>query len=137
MPDEKVARILLSKTNMRAEEVAALSNSEAWRLVYDLPKKPADNRPRICFTGFGDTDKEVLQKIAEDMSFKVVGSVTKGLSCLCVGENPGPAKLLKAEGFYTPIITGEQFMDFAMRGVVPEKLKDVVKLNIRMDVEPK
>lgn len=110
MPSEKVERILLSRTNMSREELAGMSEAEAWRLVYELPKPPKrPPKPSVCFTGFGVAEKDELIDLAERAGYRVAKSVTKGLSLLVCGENAGPAKRDKAREQSVAVMTGAKF----------------------------
>lgn len=106
MASKKPMMILLSKTDMHKDEISALSDAEAWRLIYSIRSaKAKDDRLQICFTGFGVSKKKELTDIAKINNFKVVSSVTKTLDYLCGGENAGPKKIEKAE------TQGVQFLD--------------------------
>lgn len=50
----------------------------------------------ICFTGFSKADKLRLEEMASSGGMIVRQSVTGGLTHLCTGPKPGPAKLDKA-----------------------------------------
>lgn len=110
MPSEKVERILLARSDLSREELSELSEGEAWRLVYSLPK-PAKRptKPSVCFTGFGVTEKDELIELAERAGYKVVKSVTNRLSLLVYGENAGPAKCEKASQQGVELLTGAEF----------------------------
>lgn len=49
----------------------------------------------------------------------VATAVTRKLSMLCIGPNPGPAKLEKAKQQQTTIVTLEQFKHFLANGEIP------------------
>src|ERR1700742_4520158 len=97
MPSQKLTRILLSKSEFSAEQIGHMTDAEGWRWVYDNKAPAKEKQFEVCFTGFSEADKASLSQLAVDAGFLVVGSVTKGLSLLCVGQNAGPAKLAKAE----------------------------------------
>ncbi len=87
MPTEKPTRILMSKTDMSKEEISALSDADAWKLIYSIrTKKAKDSRLQIWFTGFGLSDKKQLVNLANQNNLKVVSSVTKKLDFLCCGQ---------------------------------------------------
>ena len=78
MASNKPTMILQSKTDLSTEEIAALSDGEAWKLIYSIRiTKAKDNRLQVCFTGFGTSRKQDLINIANNNKFKVVASVTK------------------------------------------------------------
>ena len=106
MASDRPTMILLSKSDMSKEDISALSDAEAWRLIYSIRStKVKDNRLQVCFTGFGTSKKQELTNLARNNKFKVVSSVTKNLDFLCGDENAGPKKIEKAE------IQGAQFLD--------------------------
>lgn len=114
MASEKPTRILLSKTTMKREDIAELSDKEAWDLIYSLPKQTGNSIPKqeeICFTGFDPDRKEELFEIAEMVGLKGVKSVTKKLAYLCCGENAGPSKKQKAEQQNSKILTEDDFIN--------------------------
>ncbi len=88
-------RILLSKSDLPEGEIRLLSEQEAWRQVYALPK--AEKFPQVCFTGFSSTDRERLETIAGTIGIEPKDSVTKGLILLVTGPNAGESKIRKAE----------------------------------------
>ena len=121
MPSEKVARILRSKTELSDEEIEVLSDAEAWSIVYSLKssKPEAKQKAQICFTGFSPFEKETLSEAAEQKGFKVVKSVTKKLSFLCTGDDPGPVKLEKARAQGATILSADEFLRMLDTGEVP------------------
>ncbi len=119
MASEKPTMILQSKSDMDNEEIAALSDADAWRLIYSIRTvKAKDNRLQVCFTGFGMSKKEELKNLAHDNRFKVMGSVTKKLDYLVGGENSGPKKIAKAESQGIQFLTEEQFIKLVETGEV-------------------
>jgi NAD-dependent DNA ligase len=117
---EKVARILRSKTELSDEEIEALSDAEAWKVVRGLPSRPkAKQKSQICFTGFSPTEKEMLTEAAEQRGFKVVKSVTKKLAFLCTGGDPGPVKLEKARTQGATILSAKELLRMLETGEVP------------------
>lgn len=63
MASDKPNMILLSKTDMSKDEIAALSDGEAWKLIYLIrTTKAKDNRLQVCFTGFGTSKKTRINK---------------------------------------------------------------------------
>src|SRR5262249_45375507 len=88
MPSAKVTMILKSKTDISDEQIAVLSDKEAWGLVYTLkpPKTQLQKAVnQICFTGFSPADKARLSQIAMDQGLDVVKSVTRALAYLVTG----------------------------------------------------
>lgn len=118
MPSEKVVKILKSKSNFTDEEINNMTDREAWAWVYQnrgsVPT--ADNRDQICFTGFRPNEREKLWEIANDAGMKVVKSVTKKLTFLCIGENPGPSKLKKSKDQDVVIMNEQQFLNMLQTG---------------------
>jgi NAD-dependent DNA ligase len=115
------ALIYLAKSGVTKEDVQALSESEAWALVKATrAKKAQDNRLEICFTGFSLSKKKELTDIAERYNIKVVSSVTKKLDFLCGGENAGPKKIEKAESQGVQFLTEAQFIRLVETGELPK-----------------
>ena len=112
MPSDKVVQILLARSAADAEEIAGLTEAEAWRRVYDLPK-PARRPSRIvvCFTGFSALEKEELAELAFRAGHHVTSSVTKKLGLLVCGDNAGPAKLEKAAQQGVTLLSGSEYRD--------------------------
>ena len=121
MASEKVTMILLSKTDMTREEVADLSDSDAWGIVYSLrAKKAKDTRLQICFTGFGLSKKNELSELAAENNMNVVASVRKNLDYLCGGDNAGPSKIEKAERQGVQFLDERQFVSLIETGEIPK-----------------
>lgn len=120
MASEKPTMILLAKSDMTKEQVAELSDAEAWRLIYSIRSlKAKDTRLQVCFTGFGKSEKQELTHLADSKNFNVVSSVTQKLDFLCCGENAGPKKLEKAEKQGVQVLNKEQFVRLLETGEVP------------------
>lgn len=120
MASEKPTMILKSKSDLSSEEIDALSDGEAWRLIYSIrTTKAKDTRLQVCFTGFGTSKKEQLANLAHDNRFKVVSSVTKKLDYLVGGENSGPKKIEKAESQGVQFLNEQQFINLVETGEVP------------------
>ena len=122
MPSEKLRQILRSKSTFTDEEIAAISERDGWAWIYR--NSPPKKRRRtdgieICFTGFGIAAKQELSSLAESMGLHVVTSVTKGLSFLCIGDNPGSSKVQKAQERGVQTITEKQFLNFIETGELP------------------
>lgn len=122
MASEKPTMILLSKSDMSKEEVSALSDAEAWKLIYSIRTvKAKETRLQVCFTGFGTSKKQELINSANANNFKVVSSVTKKLDFLCGGENAGPKKIEKAEAQGVQFLNEDQFIRLIETGEVPNE----------------
>ncbi len=123
MASEKPTMILKSKTDMTSEAIAALSDGEAWQLIYSNRKahteKAKDNRLQVCFTGFGASKKEELTNLAHDNRLKVVNSVTMRLDFLVGGENAGPKKIERAESQGVQFLNERQFLGLIETGEIP------------------
>ena len=120
MPSEKVTRILLSNSDLSREAIIALSEAQAWRLVYSLPRPERDERVEVCFTGFGASEKLQLSQLAEAANLRVAKSVTKGLSLLVCGPNAGPVKLEQAGAQGVVLLERAEFEIFLQTGEVPD-----------------
>ncbi len=121
MLSQKLTQILRAKSQMSEVEITGLSEQEGWNWVYsNMPPKQAKKTGiEICFTGFCLADKSVLVAQATATGLHVVGSVTKGLKFLCVGENPGDAKVQRARDQGVPFLTKQQFSDLIDTGELP------------------
>ena len=120
MPTEKATMILQSKTDLTKEQIAELTDAEAWNLIYSIRStKAKDNRLQVCFTGFGASKKVELTNLAQDKKFNVVASVTKKLDFLCGGETAGPKKLEKAIEQGVQILSENEFKNLIETGEVP------------------
>lgn len=113
MASEKVRGILLSRTELSAVDVDTMSEAEAWRAVYSLPKPTPkkDLRTRVCFTGFGVSEKAELTELAERAGHVPTAGVTKKLSLLVCGENAGPVKMEKAGAQGVNLVTGAEYRE--------------------------
>lgn len=120
MPSERVARILLSKSDIEPGEIERLTEAQAWRLVYGLPKPKRNERLQICFTGFGASQKEQLADRARSSNLRVVRSVTKSLSLLVCGSNAGPKKIEKAGAQGVVLLEASEFEAFLETGEIAD-----------------
>ncbi len=113
MPSEKVCAILASKTKLTADEISALSEAEAWRIVYSTPDQRSTTPKRlvVCFTGFSQEEKDELTNLAFDANHHVTNAVTKKLGLLVCGENAGPKKLEKAAEQGVTLLTGAEYRE--------------------------
>lgn len=119
--DDRLRRILRSKTDLSEDEINFLSPQEGWRVVYAMQKSARKkvDAIEVCFTGFGLTEKEELKKVAETAGLKVVTSVTKSLSFLVAGAGAGPSKMAKASQQGVKVIGRDEFVMFLDDGVIP------------------
>ena len=121
MASSKPTMILKSKSDLSSEEIAELSDAEAWKLIYSIRTvKAKDNRLQICFTGFGTSKKAELVDYANGNKFKVVASVTKKLDYLVGGDNAGPKKIEKAESQGVQFLNEQQFVSLVKTGELPD-----------------
>jgi hypothetical protein len=91
MVGEKVRRILVSRgAPFTDEEMEDMSDQEGWAWIYaSRPPKQDHDFPEIFFTGFGTPRKAELQAVAKNHGFKCVTCVTKSVTFLCTGKEPG------------------------------------------------
>ena len=123
MASEKPTMILQSKSDMTREEIAVLSNAEAWRVIYSIrSNKAKDKRLQICFSGFGASKKEELISLAEESNFNVMSGVTNKLDYLIGGANAGPKKIEKAETQGVQFLTEHQFLELIETGEIPHAI---------------
>lgn len=111
MASEKVTAILRARSSLSEDELATLSEAEAWRRVYSLPARtrpPA--RIAVCFTGFSSSERDELARLAEGLGHHVTASVTKSLGILVCGNNAGPAKLEKAAEQGVDLMTKTEYL---------------------------
>lgn len=120
MPSDKVTRILLSNSDMTPESIGRLSEAQAWRLVYSLPRPDRDERVEVCFTGFGASEKHELFRLAEGANLRIAKSVTKGLSLLVCGPNAGPVKIEQAGAQGVVLLERAEFETFLQTGEIPD-----------------
>lgn len=124
MAGTKVTNILKSRSDLTDEKIASMTDAEGWKWIYKHhpPKKDPDkNKPQICFTGFRPAQKENLYDHAQQNGMKIVKSVTKKLSFLCIGENAGPSKMKKAKEQNIFIMNEQQFLQMLETGELPDK----------------
>ena len=120
MATEKVAIILRARSDFSEEQIAAMSDTQAWDWIY-ARRRPAERRDQICFTGFSPSERSELETSASAiLNLEVKSSVTKGLRYLCTGPNAGPAKVTKAKEQGATVISVEQFQTFCATGEIPE-----------------
>lgn len=73
------------------------------------PRRPVE----ILFTGFPKAQRQELEDLADLRGWKVVQSVTVGLTYLCTGPNAGPAKIEQAGDVGADIIDLGEFLDMS------------------------
>jgi len=98
MPSPHVIQILRSKTRLSDEEIIKLSDSQAWKAIYEAEKEERERRellrkPEICFTGFNYEERENLETEAVIKGLKVRKRVTVNLGYLVIGDTPGEKKI--------------------------------------------
>jgi len=117
-----VAMMVEKGASYSVEELQRMDDRECWKWVYKnqplRSRRPRDNRPQICFTGFRPDERQELEGIADQSGYKVVKSVTTKLTILVTGEAPGPSKLEKAQQQEAEIMDRDQFIS-----VVEEQLE--------------
>ena len=113
MATEKVAKILRAKLGLTSDQIAALSDADAWGLVYSdshsRRKKPT-GQVEVCFTGFTEAEKESIGAIAAAAGFLIRTGVSKNLAILCIGDEPGASKVTQAQEKDVEIITADEFI---------------------------
>lgn len=120
MESEKLLRIMRANAPHAETELAAMSDADGWRWVYENspPRKaPTDT---VCFTGYSAAECEELHALAARATWLTITStVTKKLTYLCAGTNAGPAKVAKAQAQGVPIIDRAEFEALIAHGEVP------------------
>ncbi len=120
MPSHKATQILKSRTDLTEQQIYSLSESGAWKRIYELDQheklaKAALSVEQICFTGFGASERAALIAAAQAAGFEVKDSVTMTLKYLCVGPNAGPSKTEKARRSDIAILSVEEFRSICER----------------------
>ena len=98
-----------------------MTEKDGWRWVYATKTPKKRNRLEVCFTGFSESEKSDLARLATEAELVVVGSVTRNLSFLCTGQNPGPVKIEKATNQGVLIVTLDQLKQILESGELPER----------------
>ncbi|MCC6349834.1 MAG: hypothetical protein IT347_09630 [Candidatus Eisenbacteria bacterium] len=121
MPSEKLRRILIARSPFTKEQIETMSDHDGWAWVYTHKHVGARVPPRleVCLTGFSAEEKALLASETEQAGFKVVTKVTKHLAFLCVGDDPGPAKLALAREQVVPVLDREQLRNLIENGEIP------------------
>ncbi|XOV81659.1 MAG: BRCT domain-containing protein [bacterium] len=117
---EKVLRALRSKTDLTDDQLAKLTEGEAWNLIYAVQPAKKEKLLEVCITGFGPTEKSEITSAAESGGLKVVTVVTKNCAILVCGSNAGPSKLEQAAKKGAQNMTREEFMLFLDSGELPD-----------------
>jgi DNA ligase (NAD+) len=116
--NEKLRRILLSKSDFSEVQLKSMSDAEGWAWVYrnKKPSSKASKGSEVCFTGFGVSERAALEARASDAGLRVVTSVTKGLMLLVAGSNAGPAKTKRAKEAGVSVVDVDGFNRFLETG---------------------
>ena len=114
MPSPKLIQILRSKSDLTDEQIIELSEEQGWKFVYEIEAKEkadraANRKQTVCFTGFNKADKAALEDSATSRGLKPVGSVSKNLDYLVLGETPGESKVAKAEAAEVRILQAHEW----------------------------
>jgi len=113
-PSSEVIQILRSRSSLTGEQIISLTEKEAWELIYEIDahekaERDANRKPTVCFTGFNKNDKAALAKAAKERGLMPVGSVSKNLDYLVLGETPGESKIAKAESVGAKLLQAHEF----------------------------
>ena len=122
MAGEKVTSILRSRSDFSEDQIAAMSDSDGWKWIYEQDQRKSRARLEtieICFTGFQDSEKAKLEAQAIARGLKIRTKVTQNLSYLCTGPNAGPSKIEQARGLGVSFMSAEQFHAMCETGEVP------------------
>lgn len=120
MPSEKVIRILRAKSHLSEEHISAMTEREAWAWIYSQqPPKTKEKLDQICFTGFDQTVRALLESKAREAHLEIVRSVTKNLRYLCAGPNAGPSKLKRAKQQHVILMSPKEFENMIETGELP------------------
>jgi DNA ligase (NAD+) len=118
MASEKAARILRKReAPFTQDQITTMPESQAWAWIYAndrefSTKKSQARIPEVCFTGFTDSERDMLSDAARQVGLHVKDSVTKNLLILVIGENAGPSKIAKAEKQRCIITDRDGFADY-------------------------
>lgn len=112
---DRVQGRILSETTGELMEPAEWANSlareHAIHRIQPLDAEPDLQRLEICFTGFKQSRRIELERLAEKCNFKVVKSVTVGLDYLVTGPNAGPTKIEHARSIPATILGENEFLE--------------------------
>lgn len=114
MPNEKIIKMMLAKTDYSREQIMEMNTVDCIILIESIPKKPKATRnhnylPEVSFTGFQKSKREELEQVAIKNNFHVVQTVTNNLQFLVAGFNASEIKLNQATEKGLTIISEEQF----------------------------
>jgi BRCT domain type II-containing protein len=96
-----------------------MSDAEGWDWIYANASPRREKLPSICFTGFGQAEKDELSTQAIAARFRIVPSVNGSLAFLCAGESAGPVKMARAKQFGITLLTRTQFEALLETGEIP------------------
>lgn len=123
MAGQRITQILLAKSDLSPEEIAQMSDREAWGWLYThfppTTKRRKKAGPEVCFTGFPPSERKQLEDVARTAHLEVVTGVTRSLKYLVTGPNAGPAKLQKAREQNVILLNVGQFRDLLETGELP------------------
>ena len=136
MPSPHVIQILRSKTRLSDEEIIKLTDSQAWKAIYEAEKEERDRRellrkPEICFTGFNYEERENLETEAVIKGLKVRKRVTVDLGYLVIGDTPGEKKIELALEQGVEILSLEEYEKkefFVKKSVIKREKINLAKL---------
>lgn len=84
----------------------------------DAKKRPPPDATTVCFTGFPDDQKALLEQMARNAGLWPVGSVSKRLNALISGgADAGPKKIRLAEENGVKILSRDAFVDAIEKGI--------------------
>lgn len=121
MASERVSKILLARTELSDDQIAGMSDSEGWQIIYSLPPRStrkAKQVDTVCFTGFSESERERLSENAIAHGMDVAASVTKNLAYLVTGPNAGPMKIKKALEQDVIVMNEQAFMALIRTGEI-------------------
>jgi hypothetical protein len=100
-------KILISKSlHLTPEEIAAMTEAEAWKAVYEEEAARSKNKDRRLTA----PEKVLLETVAStEKGLRTVPGVNQSLKYLCVGPNAGPSKLEKAKEQGCTILSEHEF----------------------------
>lgn len=84
------------------------------------PRKQNVDAIEILFTGFPKARRAQLEATANDFGMRVCKTVTVGLSFICAGPTPGPAKLRNAQAKGVAVLDETDFLKLLETGEMPE-----------------
>ena len=100
--DKKLAIVERLKSNGLSMEIEETASQQSAVL---------DGKKFVISGVFEQYSRKEIQKMIEDYGGKNTGSLSKNTNYLIAGENMGPSKRKKAEGFKIPIISESEFLN--------------------------